>query len=63
MELCNALSERLKKGETCGFYTCWVGEELEERNAELEYCIELGNFDVNQVEIYEKILLCIKNKG
>jgi hypothetical protein len=32
LELCDILAGYLKEGNYCELYTCWVGEEEEERN-------------------------------
>ncbi|MBM7691140.1 hypothetical protein JOC77_000545 [Peribacillus deserti] len=60
LALCKLLDSYMKDREYCEFYTCWVGDELEERNVELDQTINLNNFDINKVQIYEKTLLTLK---
>lgn len=58
--LCKLLDRYLEDGEYCELYTCWAGEENGDRNMELDQTINLHNFDINKIEIYEKTLLVIK---
>lgn len=58
--LCEILDVYLKEGDYCEFYICWAGDEAEARNVELDQTINLNNFDVNDIEIYEKTRLVIK---
>lgn len=56
--LCEFMERYLTEGEYCELYTCWVGDESEDK--EYEETININNFDINQVEIFEKSLLVIK---
>lgn len=58
--LLNMLDNYLDNGDYCELYTCWVGEELEERNIELDQTIILGDLKINNVEIKENTLITIR---
>ena len=58
--LCQLMDSHLEEGDYCQLYICWVGDEEEERSFELDQTIELWNFDINTIQIYEKTLLVIK---
>jgi hypothetical protein len=53
--LCDLLKTFLKPGEYCEIYPCWLGEELESREG--EYTIRLDDFNLNEIDIYEKYLI------
>ena len=59
-ELGELLYDYLEEGDYCELYTCWVGDEEEKRSMELDQTIELNNFDINKIQIYEKTLLTIR---
>ncbi len=42
------------------YTVCWAGEEGEDKNMELDQTINLNDFDINKVQIYEKTLLAIQ---
>ena len=52
--LCNLLDNYLDEEDYCELYICWVGDEKEERNMELDPKIHLNNYDVNKIQLYEK---------
>jgi len=58
--LCQFLDSHLREGDYCELYTCWAGDEEEDRNMELDQTIYLNNFDINKIQIYEKTLLKLK---
>ena len=58
--LCQLIDSYLKEGDYCQLYICWVGDEEEERNLKLDQTIELNNYDINKIQIYEKTLLVIR---
>jgi len=58
--LLEILDSHLEQGDYCELYTCWVGEESEERNKELDQTINISMFDMDDIEIAEKTLLTIK---
>ncbi|WP_191561613.1 hypothetical protein [Metabacillus idriensis] len=60
LALCKLLDSYLKDGEYCELYTCWVGDEQEERNSEYDQTVNLNDFDINKIQLYEKTLLTIK---
>ncbi|EFV74832.1 hypothetical protein HMPREF1013_04858 [Bacillus sp. 2_A_57_CT2] len=60
LALCKLLDSYLKEGDYCELYVCWVGDEDEERNLEFDQVIDLNNFDINKIQLYEKTLLTIK---
>jgi hypothetical protein len=55
MRLCEIMDEYLQKGDYFELYSCWIGEEAEEREGEIT--IKINNFDVDKIEIPEKILV------
>jgi hypothetical protein len=57
LELCERMDGYLKQGEYFELYSCWVGEEDEKREGELN--LQINNFDIDQVEIPEKTLVSI----
>lgn len=58
--LCHLIGGNLKEGDYCELYTCWFGDEKEERNAELDQTIMLNNIDIDDIQILEKKLIVIK---
>ncbi|MFY0781363.1 hypothetical protein AB1K18_13950 [Peribacillus simplex] len=58
--LCDLLDNHLSEGDHCQLYTCWVGDELDERKVEFDQTITLNNYDIGDIELYEKTLLVIK---
>lgn len=55
--LCAFLDQHLASGDYCELYTCWVGDESEE--PEYKDCINLHEFDIDKIEVFEKSLLVI----
>ncbi|WP_456278799.1 hypothetical protein [Bacillus sp. AK128] len=62
LNLCSFLNRYLKDGEYCEFYTCWHGEEEEQRDHNFDQTIYLNNIDINNVSIMERTLLVIRKK-
>jgi hypothetical protein len=60
LALCQLLNTYLQEGDYCELYICWAGDEEEDRNVELDQTINLNNFDINDIQIYEKTLLVIR---
>lgn len=58
--LCELIDRYIEEGDYCELYICWTGAEEEERNIELDQTIILNNFDINDIQLYEKTLLKIK---
>ncbi|MEC0301153.1 hypothetical protein [Peribacillus frigoritolerans] len=58
--LCAFLRKHLVSGDVCEMYTCLDGEELEERDIELDKTITFNNCDMNGVEVNDRQLLVIK---
>ena len=59
LALCQLLNTYLQEGDFCELYICWAGDEEEDRNVELDQTINHNNFDINDIQIYEKTLLVI----
>jgi hypothetical protein len=55
IRLCKIMDSFLVKGDFFELYSCWVGEEDEEREGELT--LRLNNFDVDKISIPEKTLV------
>jgi hypothetical protein len=55
IELCKLMDSYLKKGDFFELYSCWIGEEAEKREGEMN--LELNNFDIDQIQIPEKTLV------
>ncbi|MBO1511084.1 hypothetical protein [Metabacillus bambusae] len=55
IELCKIMDSYLEKGDFFELYSCWVGEEAEEREGEIT--LQMNNFDIDQIEIPEKTLV------
>lgn len=45
----------LEKGDFFELYSCWVGEETDSREGDLT--LHLNHFDIDQIEISEKMLV------
>ena len=60
LALCDLLNGYLEEGDYCELYTCWVGQEEEERNYDFDQTINLNNIDINNISIFEKTLLVIR---
>ncbi|GGI11516.1 hypothetical protein [Gottfriedia solisilvae] len=58
ISLCDLLKQYLKPGEYCEIYPCWLGEELEPN--ESECTIQLDNYNIDKITIYEKCLVRIE---
>ncbi|MBA9027441.1 hypothetical protein [Peribacillus huizhouensis] len=56
--LCDLLKQYLKPGEYCEIYPCWLGEELEPNEGECT--IRLDDYNIDEIEIYEKCLVRIE---
>lgn len=59
--LCDSLKALLPKGDFCEVYSCWNGEEEEERMAELT--MDLVDSLIDGIEIDEKTYVRIRNLG
>jgi hypothetical protein len=57
--LCHLLKELLPRGDYCEIFICWLGEEDEEREEDLE--IDLNNLQIETTDIYEKCFIRIEN--
>ncbi|WP_203364606.1 hypothetical protein [Bacillus sp. REN10] len=55
IRLCEIMDEYLGKGDYFELYTCWIGEEYEEREGELT--IQLKNFDIDKISIPERTVV------
>ncbi|TQR14751.1 hypothetical protein [Psychrobacillus soli] len=60
LALCDLLNGYLEEGDYCELYTCWFGQEEEERNYDFDQTINLNNIDINNISIFEKTLLVIR---
>ncbi|WP_432361526.1 hypothetical protein [Sporosarcina sp. UB5] len=60
LALCDLLNGYLEEGDYCELYTCWVGQEEEDRNYHFDQTINLNNIDINNISIFEKTLLIIR---
>ncbi|WP_144555861.1 hypothetical protein [Bacillus sp. X1(2014)] len=60
LSLCRLIDNYLQEGDYCELYICWSGDEKEDRNMELDQTINLNDFDIHNIQIYEKTLLVIK---
>lgn len=58
IELCKMMDSYLDKGDFFELYSCWVGEEGDKRVGELT--LQLNKFDINQIEIPEKMVVRIE---
>lgn len=59
LQVCDFLKKVLPKGDYCEVYICWNGEEAEDSKKTFE--LRLAKLPVEQVEIYEKCLITLKN--
>jgi len=57
MRLCEIMRSCLCEGDFFELYSCWVGEEKDEREGEI--ALQLGGFDVEQLELPQKTLVRI----
>lgn len=57
LALIKLINPYLQQGDHFELYSCWVGEEYEER--EYAETITIGKFDINKLKIYEKTYLQI----
>jgi hypothetical protein len=55
IRLCEIMDEYLEKGDYFELYSCWIGEEDEEREGELT--LQLNNFDIDKISVPEKTLV------
>lgn len=60
LALCELLKEYLEEGNYCELYTCWYGEEGEDRNYKFDQTINLKKIDIQNLSILEKTLITIK---
>lgn len=56
--LCDLLKQYLKPGEFCEIYPCWMDEELNPKEG--EHTIYLDDYQMDEIEIYEKWLIRIE---
>lgn len=55
IKLCEIMDIYLIKGDFFELYSCWIGEEDEEREGKIT--LQMNNFDIDQIEITEKTLV------
>lgn len=55
IRLCEIMDSYLEKGDFFEHYTCWIGEESDERSSNL--ILQLNEFDIDQIEMPEKTLV------
>jgi len=55
IRLCEIMDSYLEKGDFFELYSCWVGEEADNRDGEL--VVQMNNFNIDQIEIPEKMLV------
>lgn len=55
MRLCEIMENHLSEGDFFELYSCWIGEEDDDRAGEIT--LQLGGFDVEQLEMPEKTLV------
>ncbi|MDX8365649.1 hypothetical protein [Cytobacillus sp. IB215665] len=60
LAICDFLKGYLNEGDYCELYTCWFGEEEEERNYDFDQTIDLNNIEINNISIFEIILLILR---
>ena len=60
LSLCQLIDNHLQEGDYCELYICWAGDERDDRNMELDQTIILNDFEIINIQIYEKTLLVIK---
>ncbi|MDN7245560.1 hypothetical protein [Planococcus shenhongbingii] len=59
LSLCHLLKELLPPGDFCEVYICWLGEEEEEHEEELQ--INLNDLEIGALNISEKCFIRIEN--
>ncbi|GHH98821.1 hypothetical protein [Neobacillus kokaensis] len=55
--LCKLMNSYLGPGDFFELYSCWVGEETQKREGEL--ILKINSFDIDRIEMPEKILVRI----
>lgn len=55
IRLCEIMDSYLEKGDFFEYYTCWIGEESDERSSRLT--LQLNEFEIDQIEMPEKTLV------
>ena len=60
LALCELLKNYLEEGNYCELYTCWYGEEGEDRNYKFDQTINLNKIDIQNISILEKTLITIR---
>ena len=55
LELCKRMDSYLEKGDYFELYSCWIGEETDNREGEI--ILQINSFDIKQIEIPEKTLV------
>ncbi|ATP40861.1 hypothetical protein CSE16_12855 [Solibacillus sp. R5-41] len=60
LALCELLNEYLDEGDYYELYTCWYGEEGENRNYKFDKTIDLDKVDIQNISILEKTLITLK---
>ena len=58
IELCKIMDSQLEKGDFFELYSCWVGEETDNREGKIT--MRINNFDIDQIEIPEKTLVRVE---
>lgn len=58
LELCERMDGYLIQGDYFELYSCWIGEEGDKREGELN--LQINKFDIDKVEIPEKTLVRIE---
>ena len=58
LRLCEVMDSYLREGDFFELYSCWIGEEDDDREGEMT--LQLGAFDVDQLEMPEKTLVRIE---
>ncbi|WP_311202614.1 hypothetical protein [Peribacillus aracenensis] len=55
IELRKIMDSYIDKGDYFELYSCWVGEEADKREGEIT--LRINNFDIEQIEMPEKMLV------
>lgn len=55
IRLCEIMNQYLEQGDYFELYSCWIGEEIDNREGELT--LQINNFDIDHIEIPEKTLV------
>jgi hypothetical protein len=58
IRLCEIMDEYLVPGGYFQLYSCWIGEETEKQEGELNF--QINDFDIEHIEIPEKTLVTFK---